>query len=86
MRDEDKPFICTRKGRWTMQISPRNRAGWLWLTLWVVAFLGLAHGVVRLASAALGEGSAATIAIVAGVGARRNGAGVRAAEARARRL
>lgn len=34
MEDDDKPYICIRNG-WAMQITPRNRQGWLGLLAWL---------------------------------------------------
>lgn len=45
MRDEDKPFICYKQGRWGMKIVPRNGEGWRALGLWmaVLALLTIGH-------------------------------------------
>lgn len=39
MREEDKPFICYRKGRWSFQIAPRNAAGVRASLFWMLALL-----------------------------------------------
>jgi hypothetical protein len=39
VRDEDKPFICYRQGRWGMKIVPRNAAGWRAVIIWVFALM-----------------------------------------------
>lgn len=39
MRDEDKPFIWYKKGKWSFEIAPRNAAGWMATGAWL---LGLA--------------------------------------------
>ncbi len=38
MRDEDKPFICHRRG-WNIRIQPRDPSGWRALILWMVPFV-----------------------------------------------
>lgn len=38
MAEEEKPFICFKNG-WNMKIEPRNRKGWLYLSLWMLALL-----------------------------------------------
>lgn len=48
MRDEDKPYICVRNG-WMVQITPRNRQGWLGLCAWMLPFLLLTGGFASLA-------------------------------------
>lgn len=68
MNDEDRPFICFRKGRWSMHITPRNRAGWLAMALWVAGFIAVVHGFIWLVVRQLGETSSATVLIAAGVG------------------
>ena len=40
MRDEDKPFICY-KSKWSMNIVPRNAAGWQYLLYWMLPFFAL---------------------------------------------
>lgn len=40
MRDQDKPFICYKKG-WTVEITPRNAAGWRALGLWLLPLFAL---------------------------------------------
>lgn len=40
MRDEDKPFVCFKRG-WAIQIVPRNGAGWRATGLWMIPFLAL---------------------------------------------
>lgn len=40
MRDEDKPFTCTRNGA-SFHIMPRNRTGWIYLGLWLIPALAL---------------------------------------------
>ena len=49
MREEDKPFITTKNG-WSMQIVPRNAAGWRAFALWLVA-AGVITGVYLWISA-----------------------------------
>ncbi|KGB52472.1 hypothetical protein FG91_03210 [Sphingopyxis sp. LC81] len=39
MRDEDKPFICYRNGKWAIRIQPRNAAGWKAMALWLLALV-----------------------------------------------
>ena len=46
MRDEDKPFLTTKNG-WSMQIVPRNAAGWRAFALWLV-LAGLITGAYLL--------------------------------------
>lgn len=41
MRDEEKPFVCTKNGI-SFNIMPRNRAGWFYLSLWILLALVLA--------------------------------------------
>jgi len=35
MRDEDKPFVMVRRGRFSFSITPRGREGWLRFALWM---------------------------------------------------
>lgn len=42
MRDEDKPFICYRQGRFGMKIVPRNGAGWRAFAFWMIGFFSMA--------------------------------------------
>jgi IMP dehydrogenase/GMP reductase len=67
MRDEDKPFICYRKGKWSMHIVPRNRFGWWALAGWVVGLLALTLGIIWAIVSTLGETTLATLLIGAGV-------------------
>lgn len=48
MRDEDKPFICYRRGRWHMQFKPRNGEGWRLLGMWMLPFALLTTGHLAL--------------------------------------
>lgn len=41
MRDEDKPFIYYRQGRWGMKIVPRNAAGWKAVIVWVFVLMAI---------------------------------------------
>lgn len=43
MRDEDKPFVCTR-GSVSFNIMPRNAVGWLYTVLWLIPALALGLG------------------------------------------
>ena len=45
MRDEDKPFVCRRRGRWQFNIMPRNAEGWRLFAMWMVplVLLTVAH-------------------------------------------
>lgn len=54
MRDDDKPYICVRNG-WMVQITPRNRQGWLGLGAWMLPFLLLTFGFTPLLSGETGE-------------------------------
>jgi hypothetical protein len=40
MAEQEKPFICYRKG-WSMQIVPRGRAGWTYFVLWMLSIAPL---------------------------------------------
>lgn len=68
MKDEDKPFVCCRKGRWNMHITPRNRAGGLAMGLWVAGLLAVVHSFIWLVVRQLGETTGATVLIAAGIG------------------
>jgi hypothetical protein len=62
MRDQDKPFICYRNGKWAIRIQPRNAAGWKAMALWLLA---LVPGVVLFAMVMANEPSrSATTATV----------------------
>ena len=39
MREEEKPFVCYRRGRWQIKIEPRGAAGWRAMGLWIAALL-----------------------------------------------
>ena len=39
MRDQDKPFICYRNGKWAIRIQPRNAAGWKAMALWLLTMV-----------------------------------------------
>ena len=39
MAQEEKPFVCYRKGRWQMKLEPRNAAGWRALGWWMLVFV-----------------------------------------------
>lgn len=51
MREKDKPFICHRRGRWMINIMPRNAEGWRLLGLWMLPFALLAGGHMALVAA-----------------------------------
>lgn len=40
MREEDKPYICY-KSKWSLNIVPRNAAGWRYLLYWMLPFFAL---------------------------------------------
>lgn len=63
MRDEDKPFVCYKRG-WSMKIVPRGVEGWRAFGLWMIPF-GLMMAVFAAAIAAVEQGPA-QIAIVIG--------------------
>jgi len=65
--DDGKPFICYRKGRWGLHITPRNRHGWTALTVWVVALLAVVHVLIWLVVSRLGEEWPAGLLIAGGV-------------------
>lgn len=65
MNDEDKPFICYRKSRWNMQITPRNGSGWLAMALWVAGLLAIIHALIWLIVTSLGETGLATVLLSA---------------------
>lgn len=64
MRDEDKPFICYRQGRWRMKIVPRNAAGWRAFTLWMIGFFIIAGLFIFLMSRDLTTGGVIAALIV----------------------
>jgi Flp pilus assembly protein TadB len=37
MREEDKPFVCYQRGRWSFKIAPRNAAGVRASIVWMLA-------------------------------------------------
>jgi hypothetical protein len=39
MRDEEKPFICYKTGRWSFKIEPRNAEGWRATALWLAGLI-----------------------------------------------
>jgi hypothetical protein len=57
MAEPEKPFICYKKG-WSMQIVPRNKAGWIALTLWIVSLVPPAVGFTWLMAGEPTEGKA----------------------------
>jgi hypothetical protein len=50
MRDEDKPFVCYKQGRWNMKLVPRGGEGWRLLGLWSLPLLILTCGHIALAA------------------------------------
>lgn len=38
MAEQEKPFICFKTGT-SIKIEPRNRTGWLYLSLWMLALV-----------------------------------------------
>ena len=50
MREEDLPFVCYRRGRWNMQIRPRNAEGWRLLGMWMIPFALLTAAHVAIAA------------------------------------
>lgn len=48
MHNEDKPFVCYRRGRWQMQIKPRNAEGWRLFGMWMMPFLLLTAAHIAL--------------------------------------
>lgn len=55
MPENENPFVCYRKGRWGLHITPRNRQGWTALTVWVVALLAVIHVLIWFLVSQLGE-------------------------------
>lgn len=49
MAEQEKPFICYKAGL-KMSIQPRNRAGWIYFTLWMLSLAPLIGGFARLMS------------------------------------
>lgn len=41
MSNEEKPFVCVKGGA-VFNITPRNRAGWIYLLLWTAPILAAA--------------------------------------------
>ena len=50
MRDEDKPFVLYRSGRWNFKIVPRNGRGWRQMIIWMAMMVPLTAGLVWFAS------------------------------------
>lgn len=50
MRDEDKPFILTRYGRWSFKIAPRNGEGWRQTLIWMALLAPITGGFVWFVS------------------------------------
>lgn len=50
MRDEDKPFILTRYGRWSFKIAPRNAKGWRQTLIWMALLAPITCGFVWFVS------------------------------------
>lgn len=50
MRDEDKPFILTRYGRWSFKIAPRNAMGWRQTLIWMALLAPTTGGFFWFAS------------------------------------
>jgi len=48
MRDEDRPFIAYRDGRWNIKIVPRNARGWRAAGLWMLLLVLLSGGFTAL--------------------------------------
>lgn len=44
MRDNDKPFILTRYGRWTFKIAPRDTRGWRQTLVWMALLAPITGG------------------------------------------
>ncbi|MEY4953244.1 MAG: hypothetical protein RL299_1668 [Pseudomonadota bacterium] len=49
MAESEKPFICYKAGL-KMSIQPRNRAGWIYFTLWMTSLIPLILGFTALLS------------------------------------
>jgi len=50
MRDEDKPFILYRSGRWNFKIMPRGRDGWRQTLIWMALLAPITGGFFWFAS------------------------------------
>ena len=48
MRDEDKPFIAYRQGKWNLKIVPRSAAGWRAFGVWLALLMLLTVGFTAL--------------------------------------
>ena len=55
MRDEDKPFVCYKRG-WNIKIMPRGGAGWRAFGAWMAAFGVILAGFLAI-MATLGDSS-----------------------------
>lgn len=55
MRDEDKPFVCYKRG-WNIKIVPRGGAGWRAFGAWMAAFGIMLAGFLAI-MATLGDSS-----------------------------
>ncbi len=63
MREEDKPFVCYRTGRWRMKIVPRNAAGYRGMFVWMLSLIPI---VVVFIWAISSEPSGAFLALIVG--------------------
>lgn len=63
MRDDEKPFVCTRNGA-SFNIMPRNAAGWRYTGLWTIPALIIGGTYAWIMEDAAGDTRFAAIATV----------------------
>lgn len=51
MRDEDKPFVMVRRGRFSFSITPRGANGWMQFGIWMALMGATVLAFVRYAGA-----------------------------------
>lgn len=51
MRDEDKPFVMVRRGRFSFSITPRGSTGWAQFALWMAPLPAIILAFVHFAKA-----------------------------------
>ncbi len=55
MREDDLPFIAYRRGRFGVNIVPRNAEGWRAIVLWSLPYLALLAGYLALVTRPSGQ-------------------------------
>ena len=54
MREDDLPFVAYRRGRFGLNIVPRNADGWRAILLWTLPYLLVTAGYVAMVASSSG--------------------------------